>query len=208
LSPLLSLKLPFETLSRRETSFEPQNVSQTFNQDQLAEVAVLARRYDTSISVFLLACWQILLWRLTGQSDIVIGTGFDGRPYEELKEALGLFAKYLPIYGHLEETMLFSEVLRRVKESVHEAYQWQPWFTLGQNKKCNSDGVAPFYFPVRFDYVDGLGTYSAADMSFSIDKLYACIDRFKWKLSCTYLGDSLIIEFHYDAGRFAPKDIQ
>src|SRR5262249_35794310 len=32
--------------------------------------------------------------------------------------------------------------------------------------------------------------------------------RFKWKLSCTYLGDSLIIEFHYDAGRFAPKDIQ
>jgi non-ribosomal peptide synthetase component F len=66
---------------------------------------------------------------MTGQQDIIVGTAFDGRPYEELERSLGLFAKYLPLNCHFETHSKFSEILSQVNQSVHDAYEWQEYFT-------------------------------------------------------------------------------
>jgi len=50
--------------------------------------------------------------------------------------------------------------------------------------------------------------YFATDVSFSIQKQYTCIDRFKVKLSCRRWGDALTAEFHYDPNLFAREDIE
>ena len=65
--------------------------------------------------MFLLACWQILLWRLSGQSDFVVGIASDGRTYEGLQEAVGLFGKTLPVSCHLERDLRLSELLERTE---------------------------------------------------------------------------------------------
>src|ERR1051326_6956220 len=63
---------------------------------QSRRVAELAAEQQSSSERLLLACWQTLLWRLSGQAEIVVGVGSAGRNYEGLGEALGLFGKYLP----------------------------------------------------------------------------------------------------------------
>ena len=73
---------------------------------------------------------QILLWRLSGESEFVVGLACDGRTYEELQEALGLFAKTVPVHCRLEEHLRFSEALKQTDGSAREAIEWQEYFSF------------------------------------------------------------------------------
>jgi len=200
-----TLKLPFEHRCQEKFEFQPQIYTLTIQADQSGKMAAIAQQYETSASIFLLACWQILLWRLTGQSDLVIGIGCDGRNYQELKSAFGLFAKYLPLHCPLAEDSQFSNTLQQVSESVQQVYEWQETFTWDDISGVN---IHSQFFPFCFDFEE-MPTRDVTDnLSFSIDRLYACIDRFKIKLSCLGQDDRLSAEFHYDANLFQPADIE
>jgi amino acid adenylation domain-containing protein len=208
ISNFLTLKLPFENQTSGKPGFDPQIFTVTINPDLVAKIEALVSEYDTSAPAFLLVCWQILLWRLTGQSDIMVGTACDGRADEELKGALGLFTKYLPIHCHLEENLQFSEVLEQVDEAIREAYEWQECFAWEQILGGADNVTGSSFFPFCFDFEEQLSGDFSTDVSFSIYKQYACVDRFKVKLSCVRRHDSLIAEFHYDFELFLVEDIK
>jgi amino acid adenylation domain-containing protein/non-ribosomal peptide synthase protein (TIGR01720 family) len=205
-------KFHFENKTVLDLEFEPKFISLTFTSETIAKLEAIAQRtrstiaqsYDASISVILQACWLVLLWRLTGESEVIVGTLHNGRNYEELESALGLFAKYLPIDCYLEENYKFIEVLNKISEARSSAFKWQESFSreLIKGKPLGSS-----FFPVCFDFDEQPAAYSAADLSFSIYKQYVCIDRFKVKLSCIRRDDALIAEFHYDANLFQVEDI-
>jgi len=92
ISALLTVTLPGEKQPSGKPGFAPHFLTSTITPDMAAKIGTLMRKYEASVSVFFLACWQTLLWRLTGQSDLVVGMACDGRTYEELKDTLGLLA--------------------------------------------------------------------------------------------------------------------
>src|SRR5919205_1373203 len=101
-------KLPYG----QETSddgFVPQSANISIDAATTKQIDTIVQKYETTASVFLLSCWQVLLWRLTEQSHFVVGTSFNGRNYQGLESALGLFAKYLPITALMDETLPFSQ---------------------------------------------------------------------------------------------------
>ncbi|MEG4530221.1 amino acid adenylation domain-containing protein [Microcoleus sp. D2_18a_D3] len=201
-SALASLRLPLENrLINVPAKFTPQALEVKLELALLAKVEALARQYNTSLSTFLLACWKILLWRLIGQSELAVGVAFDGRKYEELEPALGLFAKFLPLSSQLTENFSFAETLQQIQQEEREAYKYQEYFSheyLG-----NSSG-----FPFGFEFEEQLEKHSASGVFFSIYKQYACCDRFKVKLSCHRQKDSLAAEFHYDPIFLADNSIR
>jgi non-ribosomal peptide synthetase component F len=208
LSSFVDWKLNCELQPKFNPEFQPEHITLGLNSDIAAKLEALADKYDTSVSVLLQACWQILLWRLTGKSDIVIGTYYDGRNYEELKSALGLFAKYLPIYCYLEANFKFSEILKQTSESTDEAFKWQESFTWEQITDSKENIQSSSFFSVCFQYQEQPAKYSAADVSFSIYKQYVCFDQFKVKLSCVRRDDALVTEFHYNSNLFEVADIE
>lgn len=198
ISAIETFKLPWENSNLVKSDFHPKLLAFPidYHLDKIAE------KYQVSVAVLLLTCWQILLWRLTEQSDIIIGVGRDGRKYEELKDALGLFTKYLPLHYHLKDDYSFGKVLTQVNESLQEIYARQEYFSWEQTEAKSS------FLAYCFEYEELSAKYSAGDVSFSIYKSYACIERFKVKLSCVRQNDSLNAEFHYDANVFSPDDIK
>jgi hypothetical protein len=90
------LKLPFEVKLAESVAFAVNTIESRIDSQLLDKIVVLAEKTNVSLPTFLLTCWQVLLWRLTGK-DVVIGVACDGRQYEELATAIGLFAKYLPL---------------------------------------------------------------------------------------------------------------
>lgn len=207
-STILTLKLPFEDQPSVKPGFKPQFLAIKIDQDKVAKLESLVQKYSTSCSIFLLTCWQILIWRLTGQSDMIVGTAYDGRNYEELEEVLGPLAKYLPLCCHLEENVQFSKILEQVSQSFDALSEWQEYFSWQEILIQNGNDKALSFFPVCFDFEEQPAKYFAADVSFLIDKQYFCIDRFKIKLSCVRNEDSLITEFHYDSNLFYVEDIK
>lgn len=189
------------------TVFKPEFITLDFDSDTVGKLRA-RKNANASASNLLLACWQILLWRHTGQPDIAIGMCCDGRNYEELEPSIGLLAKYLPVQGCLDEELKFSEILKQVDKATSDVYQWQESFNweelLGEIELSKELS----FFPFCFDFVSQPTKYFATDVSFSIQKQYTCIDRFKVKLSCLRRDDSLTAELHYDANLFGKEDIQ
>ncbi len=177
------------------------------NPELTAKIGKLVARYDASASALFLACWQILLWRLTGESDFVVGLACDGRTYEGLQEALGLFAKTLPVHCRLEEQLRFSEVLKRTHGSAREAVEWQEYFSFEQLPRLNAEVEPHRFFPLAFEFRDAEANYTQGDAKFSIQRQYSCFDRFKLKLSCVQRGSHVVAEFHYDSSFLCPMDV-
>ncbi len=199
--------LSFEKRPSARVAFEPRVLTAAGDPELTSKIEKLAAKYDASASTFFLACWQILLWRLAGESDFVIGLACDGRTYEELQEALGLFAKTLPVHCRLEEQLRFSEVLERTNGSAREAVEWQEYFDLGQLPRWDREIDACRFFPVAFEFQNAETNCTESDATFSIQKQYSCSDRFKLKLSCVQRGGLLVTELHYDSSLFCAEDV-
>jgi amino acid adenylation domain-containing protein len=204
----LNGKIPLENHSSDEARFEPQSLALEINSNTVTKLETLARKYDTSISVFLLACWQIQLWRFSEQSDIVVGTASDGRKYQELENALGLLTNYLPIHSHLEKNLHFKELLGRVKETLSSGRKWQEYFSWEQVLHKDGNEVEQPFLPFCFDFQEQLANCVVGNVLFSFYKQYTCVDRFKVKLSGVHLDERLLLEFHYDSNLFSLENIK
>ena len=73
----------------------------------------------------LLAAFQVLLHRYSGQDDIAVGSPIAGRPRPELEGLIGFFVNTLVLRGDLSGDPGFRELLRRVRRTAIDAYAHQ-----------------------------------------------------------------------------------
>src|SRR6185436_2045126 len=86
-----------------------------------AALRSLARRENTSLFMALLAAFEVLLHRLTGQDDLALGTVSAGRGRAEIERLLGFFANPVPLRANLRGDPTFHELLARVRNDTLEA---------------------------------------------------------------------------------------
>ncbi|HYP40810.1 MAG TPA: condensation domain-containing protein, partial [Chloroflexia bacterium] len=221
---LPALKLPLEGWGSPytpERGFDPQSISFDVRPDVAAKLAELTQQEQSSMQAFLLSCWQILLWRLNGHANTVIGVEFDGRKYEELEQVVGLLAKYIPVDCRLEENLPFKAVLAQVAGSLRDGYQWQEYFSWELLEQPSAHeglaapaqrapGINPF-FPFCFEFEEvqaaAVSQQPSEDVAFSFDGGYACYDEFKVQLACRWDNDALNGEMRYNANLYSQEAI-
>ncbi len=82
----------------------------------------LSRREGVTLFMTLLAAFQMLLQRYTGEDNIVVGTNIAGRNRAELEPLIGLFANNLVLHTDLSGEPSFRELLGRVRDVALGAY--------------------------------------------------------------------------------------
>ncbi|MHC5675049.1 non-ribosomal peptide synthetase [Nostoc sp.] len=85
----------------------------------------LSQQSGVTLFVTLLAAFKTLLYRYTGQEDIIVGSAIANRNQLEVKGLIGLFANNLVMRTNLSENPSFRELLGRVQEVVLSAYAHQ-----------------------------------------------------------------------------------
>ena len=73
----------------------------------------------------LLAAFQLLLGRLSGQQDVVVGTPIAGRRWTECESLIGLFVNMVALRTDLSGNPTFRELLSRVRRTALGAYDHQ-----------------------------------------------------------------------------------
>jgi acetyltransferase-like isoleucine patch superfamily enzyme len=96
-----------------------------FDAELTQAVKNLSRREAATVFMTLLAVWQILIARLSGETDIVIGTPVAGRDRPEIANMIGLFANTLALRSKMSEDLTFQDVLRQARRTAVEAYSHQ-----------------------------------------------------------------------------------
>lgn len=209
LAGLLTVRLPFEKRPYAAQDFEPQSVAAQIAPETLAKLKTVAQEHAAgATSALLLACWQTLLWRLNGESDVIVGVAYDGRVYEGLEHALGLFARYLPLPLKLEKSCSFVQILKSVEQLTNEIYEWQEYFKLEQWSSQTSDAAEQPFFPYSFSFEEHPAPSSMAGITFSLEKYFACPDRFNINLRCLEKRDAISTEFHYDSALFTAEQMR
>ncbi|RYZ33716.1 MAG: non-ribosomal peptide synthetase, partial [Myxococcaceae bacterium] len=85
----------------------------------------LAQREGASLYMVLLAGWQVLLSRYSGQTDISVGSPIAGRTRAEVEGLIGFFVNTLVLRTHVEGGSSFRALLKQVRETVLEAQEHQ-----------------------------------------------------------------------------------
>ncbi|NER79864.1 MAG: AMP-binding protein, partial [Leptolyngbya sp. SIO1D8] len=202
LTPLPTL--PFENHAGKQTIFEPGIHLVRLEQDLVARLDAAVTVYKRTVAEFLLACWQTLLWRITGQSNIFVNTVYSGRKYEELQEALGLLAKHLPVQCSFQENLKFTEILTSIGHTLNSHEKWQEYFIEEEQRTARD---SPLGWPVSFECEVGADRCESGGVAFSLEQQYVCFERFKLKLSCILRPDSVTAQFHYDPDVIAPESV-
>ncbi|MEG4490497.1 amino acid adenylation domain-containing protein [Microcoleus sp. D3_18_C4] len=89
------------------------------------EIAQLSQREKATLFMTLLAAFKTLLYRYTGQEDILVGSPIANRNRREIEEVIGLFANTLVFRTNLSSNPTFKELLARVREVALGAYNHQ-----------------------------------------------------------------------------------
>ncbi|WP_145962247.1 condensation domain-containing protein, partial [Thermoflavimicrobium daqui] len=85
----------------------------------------LSQTYGSTLYMTLLAIFQLMLHRYTGQRDIAVGSPIANRTQSEIEGLIGFFVNSLVMRANLSEDMTFTDLLVQVKESTLEAYAHQ-----------------------------------------------------------------------------------
>ncbi|HEX2078875.1 MAG TPA: amino acid adenylation domain-containing protein, partial [Longimicrobium sp.] len=89
------------------------------------ELRALGRRESATLFMALLAGWQALLGRYTGEDDVIVGTPIANRTRAELEGLIGFFVNTLVLRGDLSGEPTFRELLGRVRETTLGAFAHQ-----------------------------------------------------------------------------------
>ncbi|MFN6442085.1 MAG: amino acid adenylation domain-containing protein, partial [Nostoc sp. DedSLP01] len=112
----------------------PRPAVQTFNgaylefalSDELTQrLLQLSQKQGCTLFMTLLAAYNTLLYRYTGQEDILVGSPIANRDRSEIEGLIGFFVNTLVMRTNLTENPTFSELLTRVRDMAMEAYSHQ-----------------------------------------------------------------------------------
>src|SRR6185369_13782041 len=151
------------------------------------------------LSSFALACWQVLISRLSENSNVTVGVAFEGRKFAELEQSIGLFSTFVPVRNELPENLSFEEFLKQTTQCELEAQKYQEYFAW--------ENVVSF-FPFCFEFRKSPALYKSGDLEFSIYERDACTDRFKIKFTFHDDENRFSAALQYDENLFSSEDMR
>jgi len=119
------LKLPTDHPRPAQQSFQGASISRKLSPQLSQSLIELSQRQGVTLFMTTLAAFQTLLFRYTGQDDIVVGTPIAGRNREEIEGLIGFFVNTLAMRTDVSGNPTFRQLLGRVKEVALEAYEHQ-----------------------------------------------------------------------------------
>jgi hypothetical protein len=121
------LNLPLDYARPTVQSFAGRSVSFEILALETASLNKLARDQGATLYMVLLAIFNILLARLSGRQDIVIGTPTAGRRHVDLQGIIGMFINTLSMRNFPAGEKNFSDFLQEVKTNTLAAFENQEY---------------------------------------------------------------------------------
>ena len=196
------LELPTDSPRRAAHSHKGSVETVEISNELTARLKSLSQREGASLFMTLLTAFQVLLYRYSGHSDVVVGSAVSGRNSLELESVIGLFVNTLPLRIDLSGNPSFQRVLSRVREMVLEAHQNQdiPFETLVKELRPPRDAGRNPLFQVFFSFRSRAGDDMTASISSEI--ISSETAKFDLSLSVEEFAHGIKAEIEYCADLF------
>lgn len=112
------LELPQDNSRPEEQTLQGASQTYAVPSELIAQVLTLARQYKVTPFMFLLAAFKVLLYRYSGEPDILVGVPVAGRPRVETEALIGFFVETLVLRDDLSGNPRFLDLLAQVRETT------------------------------------------------------------------------------------------
>ncbi|TRX33014.1 amino acid adenylation domain-containing protein [Flavobacterium sp. ZT3R18] len=119
------LDLPSFKLRPVVKTFNGAAIRHEFSKRFLDKLKSFSKAHDATLFMTLVAGINALLYRYSGQDDIIIGTPIAGREHPDVENQLGLYLNTLAIRTRFKEQNSFLDVIVHEKETLLEAFEYQ-----------------------------------------------------------------------------------
>jgi hypothetical protein len=121
------LNLPLDYPRPDMMSFEGRWLDFEISPGTTEKLKKLAERNDATLYMVLLAAYNVLLHKYTGQESILVGSVIAGRSYADLEHIIGVFLNTLAVKNNPYDSLTFVRFLQQVKENALRAYENQDY---------------------------------------------------------------------------------
>ncbi|KAG0199061.1 hypothetical protein BGX28_007605 [Mortierella sp. GBA30] len=119
------IDLPTDRPRPPRQSFAGSRVPIAVDAELTTSLKRLSQKHGVTMFMTILAAWSVVLSRLSGQDDIVIGTPTANRGRHEIETMIGLFVNTLALRVDLSAEPTMRNLLDRVRRSTLAAYEHQ-----------------------------------------------------------------------------------
>jgi amino acid adenylation domain-containing protein len=205
------LELPLDGHRGSEATYNGAREAVIIPAHLVAALTTLARSEGTTLFVTLLAMFQLLLHRYTGQRDIVVGAPIAGRSSAETEPLIGFFINTLVLRSRVDPIKSVRDFIRELHETVLNAHAHQdlPFEKLvDELNPTRGLGNTPL-FQVAFILQNApREALQMSELTLSNRPMETRTAKFDWSVSLVEAGDEIVGHLEYNSDLFAPETIQ
>lgn len=180
------LDLPMDGPRPRIQTFRGSSLEKTYPHEKTCQLQDAAIQNEVTLFMMLLAAFKVLLSKLTGQKDIVIGTPVSGRNQTETERMQGLFLNTLALRTKFPEDGSFKVLLTKIKEVALRAYAANiPFEKIIEEIQPERDSSRPPFFQVL------INMFSESGQGLKMKELH--VEKYSLAVNYTRLDIALYI---------------
>lgn len=203
------LNLPMRSRPPMPT-FSGDRASLTIPKDLTQALKNLSQHEGATLYMTLLAAFKTLLYRYTGQTDILVGSPVANRNRREIESLIGCFVNVLVLRSHLSSELSFKQLLAQVKSTALAAYAHQdlPFEQLVHQLQPERSLSYNPLFQVMFVFQNmPISVPELSEISIDWQEGYTSTSKFDLTLFMHEQGQELIATIEYNTDLFAADAI-
>ena len=123
LKDLTTLELPTDYPRPAVKTYKGAHLTHTFGSALLGELEAISRANGATLFMTLTAMVKVLLYRYSGQEDIILGTPSAGRNHPDLHDQIGYYINTVALRDQLAPNDSFINTLLKIKQTALAAFE-------------------------------------------------------------------------------------
>jgi len=201
--PLDYPRPPVQTFNGKTVSFQ-------FDQYLTKGLYDVSKSADVTIFMCIHALLKALIYRYTGQEDIIIGAPVAGRDHFDLDDQIGFYVNILALRDNIHKNDSFNDLLSKVKQTTTEAYEHQlyPFDRLVDELDTKNDISRPPIFSVAMTFYENpQEAFKTETLNISSISTDIIVSKYDFILTFTEKEASLELNINYNTDLFHENTI-
>jgi amino acid adenylation domain-containing protein len=216
--PVLDLPLDFER--PKSQSLEGDTLEFGIDAREVKALNKMAREENVTLYMMILAIFTLLLSKLSGQEDIIVGTAIAGRGHEDVHYTAGMFVNMIPQRNFPAANLGFKDFLKNVRERTLKAFENQDYQfddLVNQLYRDRKPGQTPVFSVVYDELRDrvkpgnagetGLKKPPGSMLNFRPSRLEKQISKYDLQLR-SFVSEDILFKITYCTRLFKKETIE
>ncbi|MCY7864840.1 amino acid adenylation domain-containing protein [Bacillus spizizenii] len=205
------LQLPADGSRAMEWSSEGQRVTCSLQSSLIRSLQEMSQQTGTTLYMVLLAAYNVLLHKYTGQEDIVVGTPVSGRNHPNIDSMIGIFIQTIGIRTKPQANKRFTDYLEEVKRQTLDAFEYQdyPFDWLVEKLNVQRETTGKSLFNTMFVYQNIEFQEIHQDRcTFRVKERNPGVSLYDLMLTIEDAGQQLDIHFDFNPNQFEQETVE